>query len=325
MNAPHEREQTLAALKSGCVRTCARLISAIEREEDGLVPLLQALYCAGGGAKTIGVTGPPGAGKSSLVNQMVAELRRRGQTVAVLAVDPSSPFTGGAVLGDRLRMMQHSCDPGVFIRSMAARGEIGGLARAAGDALTVLDAMAWDYIIVETVGVGQNETDVMNLADIVALVQTPMGGDDVQAAKAGINEIGDIYIVNKADLGDVGRAVQYLQDMIALGHRLRPGAAWIPPVLKTQSLSGAGVGEAVDQICKRFAALAAHPDERRARARRRIERRAAQIMRDMAEHRLRASARADAYGMIEAILRRERDPYFLAAEMLADARGRLSA
>jgi LAO/AO transport system kinase len=316
MSAQPDGAAIVAALAAGSARTCARLITAVERDDPAVIPVLQALYRAGGRAKTIGVTGPPGAGKSSLVNQLVGELRRRGRTVAVLAVDPSSPFSGGAVLGDRLRMMQHACDDGVFIRSMASRGQLGGLARAAGDALTVLDAMPWDHVIVETVGVGQNETDVMRIADMVVLVQTPMGGDDVQAAKAGITEIGDIYVVNKADLGDAGRTVHYLQDMIALGRRLRPDNSWTPPVVKTEALGGAGVSELVDHIDRRFADLAENANEARMRGRRRVEHRTSEILRDMVGRRLRKHDDRFLDARIDGVLRREQDPYALASAML---------
>lgn len=317
MSAQPDGAALVARLATGCIRTCARLITAIERDDPGIVPVLQALYRAGGRTKIIGVTGPPGAGKSSLVNQFVAQLRKRGRSVAVLAIDPSSPFTGGAVLGDRLRMMQHSCDDAVFIRSMASRGQLGGLARAAGDALTVLDAMPWDHVIVETVGVGQNETDVMRLADMVVLVQTPMGGDDVQAAKAGITEIGDVYVVNKADLGDAGRTVHFLQDMISLGRRLHPETSWTPPVVKTESLSGDGVSDVVDHIDRRFADLATNVEEARKRARRRIEHRTSEILRERAERHLRRQDDHRLDASIDCVMRREQDPYFLASAVLA--------
>ncbi len=198
-NSSRNVEATVRALSLRDVRRCARLISLVERGEADLVPLLQRLYRAGGRGRTVGVTGPPGAGKSTLVNKLVAVWRRRGLSVAVLAIDPSSPFSGGAILGDRLRMMEHACDDGVFIRSMASRGHLGGLAKAAGDALIVLNAMPWDIVLIETVGVGQNETEIMRHAQVVILVQTPMGGDNIQAAKAGIIEIADIFVVNKSD------------------------------------------------------------------------------------------------------------------------------
>lgn len=204
---------------------------------------MQALYQVGGHARVVGVTGPPGAGKSTLINKLVGHWRGEGLRVAVLAVDPSSPFTGGAVLGDRLRMTDHSGDDVVFIWSMASRGRLGGLAKAAGDAITVLDAMRWDVVLVETVGVGQNETDIMRHASVVVLLQTPMGGDDIQAAKAGITEIGDIFVVNKSDHPEADRTARLLDEMIALSHRLHGQRTWRPPVVMTQALNGKSVSE----------------------------------------------------------------------------------
>lgn len=304
-------------LGSGDVRTCARLITRIERGESDLVPLLQVLYRAGGRSRIVGVTGPPGAGKSSLINQLIGVWRRRGLRVAILAVDPSSPFSGGAVLGDRLRMVQHSCDEGVFIRSMASRGQLGGVAKATGDALTVLDAMPWDIVLVETVGVGQSETDIMRHAAVVLLLQTPMGGDDIQAAKAGITEIGDIYIVNKADHPEADRTLRQLEDMITMDHRLHPDKTWRPPVVKTQALHGDGVEALAGHIDRRFAHLAAHPDMSRKLLRERIRHRVGEILRDMLDRRVRSDDDTWLDGSIEPVMARQNDPYALAANLLA--------
>ena len=314
-------EAIVKSIAAGSVRDCARMITHIEREDAGLTPVLQALYRAGGRARIVGVTGPPGAGKSSLVSQLIAVWRKRGLRVAVLAVDPSSPFSGGAVLGDRLRMAQHSCDKDVFIRSMASRGQLGGLAKAVGDAVTVLDAMPWDVVVVETVGVGQNETDIMKLADVVVLVQTPLGGDDIQAAKAGINEIGDIYVVNKADHPEASRTARHLEEMIALGHRLHPGRSWVPPVLKTQSLAaGVGIDDLAEQIDLRFVDLNDHPDFLRDQRRARVRHRATEILRDMLDRRLRAEGGNLSEVSIDAVVQRELDPYELAVDLLAGFR-----
>lgn len=317
MRLDGENDAMVDALGSGDVKACARIISRIERGDSAIVPLLQALYRAGGRSRVVGVTGPPGAGKSSLVSQLIRVWRRRGLTVAVLAVDPSSPFSGGAVLGDRLRMAEHSCDARVFIRSMASRGQLGGLAKAAGDALTVLDAMPWDVIVVETVGVGQNETAIIRHADVVALVQTPMGGDDIQAAKAGINEIGDIYVVNKGDHPDADRTCRQLRDMITLGQHLNPENSWIPPVVKTQSLLGHGIEALADCIESRFEDLRTNPEAAARRARERIRHRTAEIVRDMLDRRLRAEDGPLVEDMIEAVVARDQDPYALAAGLLA--------
>jgi len=313
-----EDKGLIDALGSGDIRTCARIISRIERGDTEVVSLLQALYRAGGRSRVVGVTGPPGAGKSSLVSQLVKVWRKRGLKVAILAVDPSSPFSGGAVLGDRLRMAEHSCDDQVFIRSMASRGQLGGLTKAVGDALTVLDAMPWDIVVVETVGVGQNETDIIRHADVVALVQTPMGGDDIQAAKAGINEIGDIYVVNKGDHPDANRTCRQLRDMISLGQHLNPGdCSWVPPVIKTQSLLGQGADELADQIENRFRNLRENPEMARRRARERVRHRTAEIVRDMLDRRLHSEDGQAVEAMIDSVLVRERDPYALAAGLIA--------
>ncbi len=306
-----------AALARGDIRACARIISRVERAEEDLVPLLRALYKAGGRAQVVGVTGPPGAGKSSLVSQMIRVWRKRGKRVAVLAVDPSSPFSGGAVLGDRLRMADHTCDDGVFIRSMASRGQLGGLAKAAGDVLTVLDAMDWDVIVVETVGVGQNETAIIRHADVVVLVQTPMGGDDVQAAKAGINEIGDIYVVNKGDHPEADRTVSQIRDMITLDHHLHPESTWIRPVVKTQSILGQGVEDLADAVQQWFDHVRNHPETAAARARHRVRHRTAEIIRDTLDKRLLRDEEQIVDSMIDQVVSRHRDPYTLADSLLA--------
>jgi LAO/AO transport system kinase len=319
MNAEvtREVEEILSAITSGQVRACAKLISRIERDEDGLVPILRALYRAGGHARVIGVTGPPGAGKSTLINRLVGNWRRKGLRVAVLAVDPSSPFTGGAVLGDRLRMTDHCGDHGVFIRSMASRGQLGGLAKAAGDAITVLDAMRWDVVLVETVGVGQNETDVMRHASVVVLLQTPMGGDDVQAAKAGITEIGDIFVVNKSDHPEADRTVRMLEEMISMSHRLHGNNGWRAPVIKTQAHHGDGVAELVHHIDRCFAAAAADSELARTRRRERTRHRIGELLRNQLDKRLRSGGSQWMDTLIDPVLMRDSDPYAVAEELLA--------
>lgn len=311
-----ELEAQVAALAAGDVRTAARLISRIERGDDTLVPLLQALYRRGGHAQLIGVTGPPGAGKSTLVSRLVAHWRAQGRRVAVLAVDPSSPFTGGAVLGDRVRMAEHACDDGVFIRSMASRSHLGGLARATGDALVVLEAMPWDVMVVETVGVGQNETEIMRHAPVVMLVQTPMGGDDVQAAKAGITEIGDLFVVNKADHPQADATVRQLLDMIALAQRLHPDRGWQPPVLKTQAVEGGGIAELVAAIERCFAHFASHPADSERRCSARLRHRVGEVLRELLDRRLRAGNDPGIEPMLPALRRRESDPYTVASLLL---------
>lgn len=304
------------ALAGGDLRSGTRLISRIERGETGLVPILQALYRAGGHSRVVGVTGPPGAGKSTLVNKLVAVWRQQGLRVAVLAVDPSSPFSGGAVLGDRLRMAEHACDENVFIRSMASRGQLGGLAKTAGDALTVLDAMPWDVVLIETVGVGQNETDIMRHASVVLLLQTPMGGDDIQAAKAGITEIGDIFVVNKGDHPQADATERQLKDMIHLAMCLHTERTWHPPVVKTQALSGEGVAELAAHIDRCFAHLLERPADARHRQRERTRYRVGEILREMLDQRMRSNGSQWLDSSIDPVIERDSDPYALASDLL---------
>ncbi len=247
MNAPetHLAERVLA----GDSRAIARAISLIENEDPQAGALVRAIFRKTGRAYIIGVTGPPGAGKSTLVDRMTADIRHRGHTVGVLTVDPTSPFSGGAVLGDRLRMQGHAADEGVFIRSMATRGHLGGLARASGDAVLVLDAAGKDIIVIETVGVGQDEVDIIRTADVSIVTLVPGMGDDVQALKAGIMEIADIFVVNKADREGADRLVATIESNLSL-QTLGPGdeGLWRPPILKTIATNGTGVPELVDAV-----------------------------------------------------------------------------
>jgi LAO/AO transport system kinase len=219
----------------------ARLISLVEDGSPLLREVAAALAPHTGRARVLGVTGPPGVGKSTTTTALVRALRRDGRRVGVLAVDPSSPFSGGALLGDRVRMADHAGDPGVFIRSMAARGHLGGLAWATPQALRVLDAAGCDVVIVETVGVGQSELEVAALADTTLVLLAPGAGDGIQAAKAGIMEIADLFVVNKADRDGADRTVRELRSMLAMGDR-RPGA-WQPPVLRTVATSDTGIDD----------------------------------------------------------------------------------
>ena len=232
---------------SGDRRAVARAISMVEDGSDELPALSEALYPKTGHAYTIGLTGSPGVGKSSLAEHLVRTARAGGHTVSVLAVDPTSPFTGGALLGDRLRMQSHATDPGVFIRSMATRGHFGGMALATPEAIRVLDASGKDFVIVETVGVGQAEVDVATAADTTLVAVQPGWGDAVQAAKAGILEVADVFVVNKADREGAGDVVRDLRAMLRMGPKL----SWEPPIVRTSTVSGEGVEDL-------WAAIASH-------------------------------------------------------------------
>ena len=223
-----------------------RLISLVEEESPSLRAVMTALAPLSGRAHVVGVTGAPGVGKSTSTSALVTALRARGRRVGVLAIDPSSPFSGGALLGDRVRMSEHATDPGVFIRSMASRGHLGGLAWSTPQALRVLDGVGFDVVIVETVGVGQSEVEIAAAADTTVVLLAPGMGDGIQAAKAGILEVGDLYVVNKADREGASTVRRELRTMLSL--TARPEGAWKPPVLLTSAQSGQGVPEVVAQL-----------------------------------------------------------------------------
>ncbi|MGI6553447.1 MAG: methylmalonyl Co-A mutase-associated GTPase MeaB [Bacillota bacterium] len=231
-------------IMQGNRRSLAKAITLIENEEIDKEGLLARLYPLTGKARIIGVTGPPGAGKSSLVDCLTREFRSQGLKVGIIAVDPTSPFSGGALLGDRIRMQEHALDPGVFIRSMGTRGSLGGLSRATKEAVILFDAFGFQIILIETVGVGQSELDIMHAADTVLVVMSPGGGDVVQTMKAGIMEIADIFVINKADLDGADRTAEELETTLDLAG----GQEWKPPVVKTISLNGDGIQELVHLI-----------------------------------------------------------------------------
>ncbi len=232
-------------LRAGDPRALARAISMVENRAAGWSELLQALFPHTGKARVIGLTGAPGAGKSTLVDQLAKHYRKENQTVGIIAVDPTSPYTGGAILGDRIRMQDHYADPGIYIRSMATRGSLGGLARATADATTVLDASGRDLVMIETVGVGQDEVDIVRLADVTVVILVPGMGDDVQTIKAGIMEIADIFVINKSDHAGAERVEREIRAMQSLATR---HDRWTPPIVKTVANEGAGTAELADTI-----------------------------------------------------------------------------
>jgi len=298
-------------------RALARGLSIVEDRREGYLELLKDLYRKGGKARIVGVTGPPGAGKSTLVNRLIGAYREGGHEVAVAAVDPSSAFSGGAILGDRVRMQDRALDPGVFIRSMATRGHMGGLSRATADALVVLDAAGFDVILVETVGVGQDEVDIVREADTVLVLLVPGLGDDIQAIKAGIMEIADVFVINKADREGVDRVERELKAALQLAGE---GAGWTPPIVKTV----ASRGEGTEEVVKAVAAHEAHLRESRGNGRLKLkyrqrfwellsERLLTEIRKrwldgEREERLLRAfvERKADPYSSVEEILRRIR-------------------
>ena len=253
--------------RAGSPRAVARLISLVEDAHPALRDVMAALAPHTGGAHIIGVTGSPGVGKSTSTNALVAAFRARGKRVGILAVDPTSPFSGGALLGDRVRMQDHALDPEVYIRSMASRGHLGGLAWTTPQALRVLDAAGCEVVLVETVGVGQSEVEVAGLADTTLVLLAPGMGDGIQAAKAGILEVGDVFVVNKADREGADATVRDIRHMISLGDRTEPGL-WRPPVVKTVAAQGQGVDEVMAAIDKHWAWMEGNGTLRERRLRR---------------------------------------------------------
>ena len=303
---------------AGEVRAVARAITIVENEDPGAADLVGRLFSRTGRSYLVGVTGPPGAGKSTLVDRMTAELRAGGKTVGVVAVDPTSPFSGGAILGDRVRMQAHAGDAGVFIRSMATRGHLGGLARATSDVALILDASGKDVIIIETVGVGQDEVDIVRTADVAIVVLVPGTGDEVQALKAGIMEIADVFVVNKADREGADRAVSSIEALLSL-ESFGPGD-WRPPILKTVATEGAGVGDlvrAVDAFRGRTV------ETREARRRSRCEYRLREILTDsFLAHVDRAIlAPGELESIVDRIVARTLDPYTAAGQVMKRALG----
>lgn len=295
----------VAGAREGRVRDIARLISMVEDGAPEVPDLMVALAPTSGRASVIGITGSPGVGKSTTTAALIAAYRARDDRVGVIAVDPSSPFSGGALLGDRIRMQQHATDGGVFIRSMASRGHLGGLSATTPQALRVFDAASCDVVLIETVGVGQSEIEVAAAADTTLVLLAPGMGDSIQAAKAGILEIGDVFVVNKADREGADATVRELRNMIALGDR--PDGAWTPPVIRTVAATGDGIDDLVDAIDRHRDWLVASGElqaRRVRRARDEVEALAVALLRgrleaDEGSARLAAAAQDVASGLVD--------------------------
>ncbi|MGH9467265.1 MAG: methylmalonyl Co-A mutase-associated GTPase MeaB [Terriglobales bacterium] len=311
-------------LRSGDSRWLARAISAVVEHSPGADALLRAAQAQSGRARVVGLTGAPGSGKSTLCDGLARAYRQSGETVGVVAVDPTSPFSGGAILGDRIRMQAHHGDPGIFIRSLATRGALGGLAAAAHDVVTLLDASGKDRILVETVGVGQDEVDIVKLADVTVVVLVPGMGDGVQALKAGIMEIADIFVVNKADRGPE-RLEQEIRSMLALAASVGEKAKdqWRPPIVRTVAPDGTGIADLQKAITARLEWMDAHGGLEHFRAQQWIGR-----LRQLARERLADRVLAPVldehrlHALAEAIAAHRADPYTAVDALIAEALAR---
>ena len=315
----HNVQSWIEPLRSGDARALARAISTVENRAPGWSDLLKALFPHSGRARVLGLTGPPGAGKSTLVDQLARIYRKENRSIGIIAVDPTSPYTGGAILGDRIRMQDHFSDPGIYIRSMATRGSLGGLASTTADVATVLDASGRDIVMIETVGVGQDEVDIVRLADVTVVVLVPGMGDDVQTIKAGIMEIADIFVINKSDREGAERVEREIRAMQTLAMR---NDNWTPPIVKTVASSGTGTTELLAAIEKYRAYL---QQEGRAHARR-IDNwrgRIAEMLRDALFQRVLAYylSEGEATRYAAEVAEHKRDPYSL-VEKIVDELGK---
>ncbi len=303
-------------IRSGDLRSIARAISLVEDRAPQSTDLLKALFPYSGNALLLGMTGSPGAGKSTLVDHIARQYRKQEKTVGIVAVDPTSPFSGGAILGDRIRMQAHHADPGIYIRSMATRGSLGGLASTTADATTVLDASGRDVVIVETVGVGQDEVDIVRLADVTIVVLVPGMGDDVQTIKAGIMEIADIFVINKSDRDGAERVEREIRAMQSLAVRKD---SWTPPIVKTVGHEGTGVPDLLQAI-ESYGQFSQTSERARARRVENWRERIAEMLRDALYQRVVAvymSNGADRRYAAQ-VAEHKRDPYSLVEEIIAE-------
>jgi len=298
-------------VRGGDVRALARAITLVENAGSEAEPLLAALFPHAGGSLVLGVTGPPGVGKSTLVDGITSRLRQAHKSVGIVAIDPTSPFSGGAILGDRIRMQAHAVDPGVFIRSMATRGHLGGLAVAATPVIELLAASGKDVILVETVGVGQDEVEIVETADVCIVVLVPGLGDEVQALKAGLMEIGDVFVINKADRDGADALEAQIQMMASLGGSRRPG------IVKTVATTGAGI-EALLLSVERFREEAQSSGTIRTKRREQLRRRFETALKERLMHEVRGRALSaeDEESTVDRLARREVDPFTAAKEVV---------
>jgi LAO/AO transport system kinase len=306
-------QQLVEELLKGNRRAAARLITLVENDDNQKNELLKQIFPHTGQTYVIGITGAPGSGKSSLVDQLLQQIRAEKMSVGIIAVDPTSPFSGGAILGDRIRMQDHALDQEVFIRSMGTRGSLGGLSRSTREAIQVLDAFGKDLVLVETVGVGQSEVDIVKTADTTVVVLTPAGGDTVQTLKAGIMEIGDVFVINKADLPGMERTVTEVNMMLDMQEK----RSWRPPVIPAVSIRGEGAAELWEALKKHRQYLETSGELDRVR-RLRVKRELTEQVEYLAKQRIweQIKEKIDYEKLIEEIAGRKKDPYSSACELL---------
>ena len=311
-------DRLLQDLLKGDTRALSRVITRVENRSADSLDILRQLFRHTGKSQIIGVTGSPGSGKSTLVDRLAAEFRKKTNTVGIIAVDPSSPFTGGAILGDRIRMQTLGVDPGVYIRSMATRGHLGGLAAATADVAAVLEAAGKDPVLIETVGVGQDEIDIVKLAEISIVVLVPGMGDDIQALQAGIMEIGDIFVINKCDRPGVEKMERAILGLLSLGHR---ADGWQPPIVKTTATKGEGVAELLEAIDRYYVFF--RNSISRSRKKQEAER---QRLINLLEERLVNTAVEQIFpdgelnDLVSAIAERRQDPYSVVEQIIRNLR-----